>query len=311
MKFYKMDNKPQHWAGLEKTSSKEEENKNTTSLKSFHYLEDGQIDFSILETKYSTKKLEAGVYKLTSVVKNNQYIADLSVSNDKEIFSDNLDFYYEDKIRNIYCKFFLPEIKQKVNVLGYNHKAGILLYGKQGTGKTSMFKKYFNDAVKTKNALVFDVSISESTNTWWKFLQDVRSIQDNPIIVFLDEFEEYFTPRFAQETEIKRMLDGTNSIDNCLFFMTTNYIDRVPETIKYRPSRVKYKIEVTGIQDEKLISEFLKKKSFHKINMSVDFDKEVVKMKGWTIDELKQWVLDKVMDIEPEQRESNKLGFAK
>jgi len=34
-------------------------------------------------------------------------------------------------------------------------------------------------------------------------------------------------------------------------------------------------------------------------------------MKGWTIDELKQWVLDKVMDIEPEQKENKKLGFGK
>jgi hypothetical protein len=32
-------------------------------------------------------------------------------------------------------------------------------------------------------------------------------------------------------------------------------------------------------------------------------------MKGWTIDELKQWVLDKVMDIEPEEKEKKRLGF--
>jgi ATP-dependent 26S proteasome regulatory subunit len=282
---------------------------NTTSIKSFHYLEDGEVAFSILKTKYSTKKLEKGIYKLTSTVKNNQWVADLHISNDREIFSDDLDFYYEDKIKNIYYKFFLPEIKEKVNKLGYNHKAGILLYGKQGTGKTSMFKKYFNDAVVKHQALVFDVKITEATYIWWKFLQDIRSIQDNPIIVFLDEFEEYFDV-YRLETELKRMLDGTESIDNCLFFMTTNYIDKVPETIKDRPSRVKYKIEVTGIQDERLISQFLKQ-SFDKIDMEVDFEKEVSKMKGWTIDELKQWVLDKVMDIEPEQKENKKLGFGK
>jgi len=293
---------------VQRAISENESSKNTTSIKSFHYLENGEVDFSILETKYSTKSLEEGVYKLSATVKNNQWVADLSVSNDREIFSDDLDFYYEDKIRNIYSKFFLPEIKEKVNKLGYNHKAGILLYGKQGTGKTSMFKKYFNDSVVKHKALVFDVKITEATGTWWKFLQDIRSIQDNPIIVFLDEFEEYFEGQYRQETEIKRMLDGTESIDNCLFFMTTNYIDKVPETVKDRPSRVKYKIEVSGIQDEKLISQFLKQ-SFDKIEVVVDFEKEVPKMKGWTIDELKQWVLDKVMDIEPEQKETKKLGF--
>jgi len=299
------------YAGIIIPRESEETSLNTTSIKSFHYLENGQVDFSILETKYSTKKLNTGIYKLTAVVKNNQWVADLSVSNDRELFSDDLDFYYEDKIKNIYSKFFLPEIKEKVNTLGYNHKTGILLYGKQGTGKTSMFKKYFNDAVKTKNALVFDIVLTEGgTMYWWNFLKDIRTIQDNPIIVFFDEFEEYFANHCNQETQIKKILDGTESIDNCLFFMTTNYIDKVPETIKDRPSRVKYKIEVTGIQDERLIIQFLKQ-SFDKINMKVDFEKEVSKMKGWTIDELKQWVLDKVMDIEPEGKVNKKLGFGK
>ena len=105
-------------------------------------------------------------------------------------------------------------------------------------------------------------------------------------------------------------MDGFDSIDNCLVLMSTNYIDKIPTTIKDRPSRVKYSIEVDGIQDEKLITHFLKQ-SFDKIDMKVDFEKEVSKMKGWTIDELKQWVLDKVMDIEPEEKVNNKMGFSK
>lgn len=292
----------------ERKESKEDNFKaNTTSLKSFHYLENGEVDFSILETKYSTKKLDAGVYKLSTTIKNGSVLPILTLSKDRELFDEDLGFYYEDKIKNIYSKFFMPDVKEKVNKLGYNHKVGILLHGKQGTGKTSMFKKYFNDAYRNHNALVFDIAITDHTSVWWNFLKDIRTIQDNPIIVFLDEFEEYFT-FYKQETEIKRMLDGTDSIDNCLFFMTTNYIDMIPETIKDRPSRVKYKIEVTGIQDQKLITQFLNQ-SFTKINMKVDFSKEVNRMKGWTIDELKQWVLDRVMDIESENLINKTIGF--
>lgn len=282
--------------------------KNTTSIKSFHYLENGSIDFSILETNYSTTQLEPRVYKLTTKMKNNEAVPILSLSHDVEIFSDKLDFYYEDRIKNIYDKFFVPEIKQKVNTLGYNHKAGILLYGKQGTGKTSMFKKYFNDAIKINDAIVFDVKYTSDTDAWWDFVKDIRKIQDNPIIIFLDEFEEYFDERYTQETFLKKMLDGTESIDNCLFFMTTNYINKIPETIANRPSRIKYKIEVEGIQDEKLISLFLKN-SFDKLDMIVDFEKDVPKIKGQTIDELKQWVLDKIMDIEHIDTQTKKLGF--
>lgn len=293
-------------------SPEEVPTKNTTSLKSFHYLEDGSVSFSILETKYSTKKLDCGVYSLRTVGTNTGMEVKLSTSKDKELFTEDLGFYYEDKIANIYSKFFLPEIKQKVNTLGYNHKLGILLYGVQGTGKTTMFKKYFNDAVRNHNALVFDIKISHipfGTQVMWAFIQDIRGVQDNPIIIFFDEFDEYFPDHLrGQEDVLKKILDGTDSVDNTMFFMTTNYIDRIPETIKDRPSRVKYSIKVEGIQDEKLITQFLKQ-SFEKINMEVDFKEEVSKMKGWTIDELKQWVLDKVMDIKVTEKVTKKLGF--
>jgi ATP-dependent 26S proteasome regulatory subunit len=283
------------------------ENQNTTSLKSFHYLEDGNIDFSILETKYSTKQLEPRVYNLDVIDSNQGLVAKLSVCEDREQFNSDLGFYYEDKISNIYSKFFMPEIKEKVNQLGYNHKLGILLYGKQGTGKTSMFKKYFNDAVINHNAIVFNIR-GHAPKVWWKLIQDIRKVQDNPILVFIDEADSFFNYRYDCEQEFKTFLDGTDSIDNSLFMLTTNYIDKIPETIKNRPSRIKYVIEVEGIQDTNIITRFLEQ-SFAKIDIQVDFSNEVNKMKGWTIDELKQWILDKVMDIEPEEKEKKRLGF--
>lgn len=204
---------------------------NTTNLKSFYYLEDGSISFSILNTRYATKKLDSGVYDLWTENTSNGTEVKLCINEDIELFNDDLDFYYEDKIKNIYSKFFLPEIKEKVNALGYNHKLGILLYGKHGTGKTSMFKKYFNDAATNKNALVFNVTSPSGIYVWWDFLKKVRKVQNNPIVVFMDEFDEYFD-NYRCETELKRMLDGTDSIDNCFFMMTTNYIDKITETIK-------------------------------------------------------------------------------
>ena len=79
---------------------------NTTNIKSFHYLEDGSIEFSILETKYTTKKLEPKVYELSTKIVNNSPVPDLEVSTDNELFNNDLGFYYEDKVRSIYDKFF-------------------------------------------------------------------------------------------------------------------------------------------------------------------------------------------------------------
>lgn len=172
-----------------------------------------------------------------------------------------------------------------------------------------MFKKYFNNAVSEKNAIVFNITATNNVKVWWELIANIRKIQNNPIIIFLDEFDEFFNEnRNSYETEFKRILDGTDSIDNSLFFMTTNYINKIPKTIKDRPSRIKYAIEVRGIEDEKLITKFLNQ-SLAKVDMKYDFSNEISKMKGWTIDELKQWVLDKVMDIEPSEIKQSRVGF--
>lgn len=283
--------------------------KNTTSLKSFHYREDGTVSFSILETSHTTKILEPRVYNLTAGVVDGIWAPILRVSRDVERFEDDLGMYFEDRIGKIYNKFFIPEIKTTINKLGYNHKAGILLYGKQGTGKTTMFKKYFNHASAHHNALVFDVKTTEATDIWWKFIQDIRTIQSNPIIIFLDEFDEYFEGRYGgQETIIKKILDGTDSIDNVLFFMTTNYISKIPETVKSRPSRIKYSIEVEGIQDVDVIKRFLDT-ACSRAGITLNYEKDLNSMKGCTVDELKQYVLDKVMDLDSEVKGRGKVGF--
>ena len=56
------------------------------------------------------------------------------------------------------------------------------------------------------------------------------------------------------------------------------------------------------------IEKFLKD-SFTKIGMDVDFSKELKSLKGSTLDELKNYVLDRIMNIEPETRKITKLGF--
>lgn len=288
---------------------KNEESHNTTDYKSFHYLENGSIEFSMLHTKFTRNKLDKGVYDIHTIHTNAGAKIILEISEHKESFNQDISFYFEDKIEAIYKSFFNPEVKKKVNTLGYNHKLGLLLYGKQGTGKTSMLKRYFTDIVESQNGIVFNVVSFATFQNTWNFIKDIRKIQDNPIVVFMDEFEELVDPRVhGDEATFKKASDGFNSIDNCFFMMATNYIEKVPETIKDRPSRVKYCIEVGGVEDVTKIEKFLTD-SFNKIDMEVDFKDDLNSLKGSTLDELKQYVLDKIMDIKSEINKQSKIGF--
>lgn len=283
-------------------------NQETTNFKTFNYQENGQIAFSILSTVKTTSVLDSGLYNIETVWEQG-YKTNLSLLQDVETYESNIPYHFKEKLDKIFNVFYNPEVKRSVNLLGYKHKVGVLLYGKQGTGKTSLLKSYFEKAYKKENAIVFNLTSLNNFNKTWDFIREIRKIQDNPIVVFMDECDELFT-KYNSENEVKVALDGFCSIDNCITLMSTNYIDKIPEAIKDRPSRIKYSIEVAGIQDEKIILDFLKE-SLDKVGIKLDLQKEVGKMKGWTIDDLKQWVLDKVMSIDSENKQGKKIGFGK
>lgn len=281
---------------------------NTTSLKSFNYLEDGRIIFSMLESIKTTKILDPGLYSLykTQSFSNSEII--LAKETIKELH-ELLPFHFLHKTDNIFNAFFNKNILKQVNKLNYNHKTGILLYGKQGTSKSSILKHYYNRAIEEYNALVFYFSSLYCVEELWTFISDIRKIQDNPIIIFLDEFDEVFKDK--KEEFFKTIMDGHLSINNCMFLATTNYIDVIPKAIKERPSRIKYLIEVEGIQEKPIIFHYLKQ-SFKTLNIEITnqqlsdlTDKSV----GKTIDELKEIVLDKLMNIEKEEKQTKRIGF--
>jgi len=282
----------------------------TTNYKTFTYLEDGTISFSILSTKFLSPTLIKGVYDLKTIYDHRGYTTSLVQSNIAENFNEEISQNYKERLDSIFNTFFNLENKELINKLGYNHKTGILLYGKAGTGKTSILKSYFEKAIKEQDSIVFNITDLNYFNYNWDFIKKIRKIQNNPIVVFMDEFEDVFE-KYKSEDIVKRAMDGFDSIDNCFFMLTTNYIDKIPKTIKDRPSRIKYCIELEGIQEEKLIEKFLKS-SFEKINKEYDFYEDIKQLKGSTTDDLKQYVIDKILNIENvKNKTKTTVGFKK
>jgi len=279
---------------------------NTDDLKSFHYLENGEIDFSLFDTVRTEKRLDEGSYRLNAVqAPNGAWKIKLSVNEDKETVKIH-DFPQKEKIDNLVDSFFKPEVFKKIHDLGLYHKLGFLFYGREGTGKTTTMKYYASKAVEASNALVLymDCYVNQ-LSMCWNFVRSVRKIQDNPIVIVFDEFEHMAT---CNESLIKSIFDGNQSIDNCMFLASTNYIDKVPNAIKDRPSRFKYQINIEEINDVDYITLLVENMLGDTLNKK-DIKAMAKSFKGKTLDTIKQSCIDRIMDIETYETKEKKIGF--
>lgn len=282
----------------------------TDDLKSFHYLENGDVSFSMYDTLKSTDKLCPGFYNVSAeyvagVIKTNLRI-DTNNENVRKISFNDID-----KIEKLFESFFNKDVIEHMNKSGFNHKTGVLLHGKEGTGKSTVIRYYSNEMIKNNNAIVFyiDLTIYEYISHCWSFIRGVRKIQDNPIIIIFEEIDGMMREE-DNKSFLKKILDGNLSIDNSIFMATTNYIDSIPDAIKNRPSRFKYVLNVDGIYNDEDIFIAMKCMIGHIFN-----DEDIVifsrEMNGKTIDCIKQFCIDKIMNLQTyDGIKGNKLGFS-
>ncbi len=277
----------------------------TSDFKSFHFLENGDISFSIYDTIKSTKTLDPGLYNVDVIQHGNDIIVALST----KLNSENLKIHQfpdYDKINTLVKSFFNPAVSDKITNLGFFHKTGILFYGKEGTGKSTIIKHYCQQLIKEQNALVFYFTNKHRLSVPWKFVKDIRKVQDNPIVIVFEEFDDLI--KNDLESILKEIMDGHESINNCLFFATTNYIDKIPDAIKLRPSRFKYVLNIEGLQLKSDIKELVHN-MLNQICTEEEIDIISDELKGQTLDEIKQFCIDKIMDISHYEIRKKTIGF--
>lgn len=279
----------------------------TTDLKSFYYLENGEVVFSELKTEKILPKLESGFY-VCECINNGGYKATLKVDNRKES-AKPFDFPEKQLLDSAFEAFFNPKIVKKIKELGLIHKLAILFYGGQGNGKTTIINNYNYGFVKKHNVIV--ITIPPTTfgfQTLWNFFRGIRAIQNNTIVVVMEEFDQ-FLERSLDYSFFKTVLDGNEAIDNVIIFTSTNRIDEVGDDLKKRKSRIKYVIEIgpiTKYEDvlnvvNSMVSDLYSKEECEEIANSLI---------GKTLDEVKHFCMDKIMDIKSYEKPKQKqIGF--
>jgi DNA polymerase III delta prime subunit len=139
--------------------------------------------------------------------------------------------------------FFSDKVTKGYQELKVQQKMGILLYGPPGTGKTSLATLLMESLVKQFNAVCLDCTL-EGVKVIQSAVSRIRRAQNNPIVIFIDEFDYDCTTR---EEEVLSYLDGTTSLDNSIFIGCTNYLEKIPNRIKERKSRIKHVFEVKAL----------------------------------------------------------------
>jgi SpoVK/Ycf46/Vps4 family AAA+-type ATPase len=280
---------------------------NTSHLKSFHYLENGEINFSVFDTIKTTSKLDVGTYKVAWVsLPTGGNKLEVKIDTDIETVKMS-NFKDKKKLDELFKSFFNKKVAKRINELGFYHKVGVLLYGKQGTGKSTIIKNYCQYAIAKHNAIVLYVNMTRGTVAQWDFVRKIRAIQKNPIIVVIEEMDGALAEGNSTESAFKSYFDGNESIDNCIIFGTTNYIDKIPTALKDRPSRFKYCLEINGIEDESDVYDIMMNMigDIFEPTEVVDYARELVNS---TLDEIKQFCIDKIMDIDS-YKVTKKIGF--
>lgn len=123
---------------------------------------------------------------------------------------------------------------------GAAFKAGIMIFGPPGSGKSCTIKLLSRKLVASGGTVFFASCHPANVST---FLADFARVEPNrKSIVIFEDFDS-LTDRFGEANYLE-ILDSAKTIDNVLFIATTNYPDRLDPRIYNRPGRFSHVVKV-------------------------------------------------------------------
>ena len=160
---------------------------------------------------------------------------------------------------------------------GAAYKAGVMLYGPPGSGKSCTIKLVSRKLIERGGVVFFSSGHPRSTMKW---LEDFARIEKNRKIIVILEDVDSLIQNYG-ESHFLEMLDSAKTVDNVLFIATTNYPENLDPRVYNRPGRFSHVIKI-GLPSAKTREAYLKAilKNHRDVEAIVD------RTSGFTIDHL-------------------------
>lgn len=136
---------------------------------------------------------------------------------------------------------------------GAAYKAGVMVYGPPGSGKSCTIKLVALKMVE-RDGIVFYSSLD--ANSISGFLSDFSKIEPGRKCIVVLEDIDSLIERYGEAGYLE-MLDSAKTIDNVFFIATTNYPERLDPRIYNRPGRFSHVIKI-GLPKESTRRAYLK-----------------------------------------------------
>jgi AAA+ superfamily predicted ATPase len=173
------------------------------------------------------RRLPAGAYACGL----NQYGEPQLVAKDLQVddlidFANSLPAQILQEIENFWS------LGEQFKRYGYLHRRGYLLYGPQGSGKSSIVHQVVHRIIKAGHVAVFCEHPGVLTRTMELF----RKIEpERPLVCMFEDIDALI--EIHGDSEVLQWLDGSHQINKVINIATTNYPERLDRRIVARPRR--------------------------------------------------------------------------
>lgn len=206
-----------------------------------------------------------------------------------------------DRIKRRLVNFFKESTKEIYKDTQIRHFIGMLIYGPPGTGKTCFIDLVSQHFATTHGAITLRLKDAEHLDNLTHVVNLMRDNDESKmVILMLEELDKVMDGGYGRSKCEKWLIDfcdGKNTPSNVLMIASTNHIDKIPDSLKNRPSRFSIVDEVNAIPQaiaNQLIEKLVPEKYRTKINIS-ELSYKVTEERI-TIDQVKYIVLNMLCD---------------